>query len=119
MIPMRANASGMPTAQPTINPVLELEPELPEEELLLLLVLAVLAVGSGVGVTKTDLMMVWTPADPDEILVISDEKGVGVAEGAVVDTESANDAGALVGELPLPEPDARPVMDARLGCSEA
>jgi hypothetical protein len=116
---MRAIASGMPTARPTINPVLEPEPEpeLPEEELLL--VLAVLAVGSGVGVTKTDLMIVWTPADPEEILVISDEKGVGVAEGAVVDTESANDADALVGELPLPEPDARPVMVARLGCSEA
>jgi hypothetical protein len=117
MIPMSAIARGMPTAQPTISPVLELEPELPEEELLL--VLAVLAVGSGVGVTKTDLTMVWTPADPEETLVIAEEKGVGVAEEAVVDTESANDAGALVGELPLPEPEARPVMDARFGCSEA
>jgi hypothetical protein len=52
---MSASARGMPTAQPTINPVLE-EPELPEEELLF--VLAVLAVGSGVGVTSTDLIMV-------------------------------------------------------------
>jgi hypothetical protein len=114
---MRASARGIPTAHPTINPVLE-EPELPEEELLF--VLAVLTVGSGVGVTRTDLIMVWTPADPDETLVIADEKGVGVAEGEDEAGGGADDAGALVaGEVPLLEPLARPVMDARFGWFDA
>jgi hypothetical protein len=52
--------------------------------------------------------------------VIADEKGVGVAVGVAEGEDEAgggaDDAGALVaGEVPLPEPLARPVMDARFG----
>jgi hypothetical protein len=112
---MSASASGMPTAHPTIKPVLEPEPE-PESSEDELLTPAVFAVGSGVGVTRTDLTMVETPAGPEETLVTSEVIGdtdVGDAEEA----GGADDAGALVfvGESPLPDPLAKPVKDASVG----
>jgi hypothetical protein len=112
---MSASARGIPTAQPTIKPVLEPEPELPDDGSL---TPAVLAVGSGVGVgvTRTDLIMVEIPADPEETLVTSDTIG-DTEDGGADEAVSVAVVGASVfdGEFPLPEPLARPVKDASVG----
>jgi hypothetical protein len=106
----------MPTAQPTIRPVLEPEPELPAADGSF--TPAVLAVGSGVGVgvTKTDLMMVETPADPEDTLVTSETIG-DTDDGGAEEAVSVAVVGAFVsdGELALPEPLASPVKDASVG----
>jgi hypothetical protein len=63
-MPRSARASGIPTASPTIRPMLVLD--LPEGKVL---ELVVLAVGLGGGVEMIVFSMVTTPAGPDETLV--------------------------------------------------
>jgi hypothetical protein len=131
MIPIRASARGMPTAQPMIRPRFELglpsESPFPPPPALPLLEPAVAA-----GVTRTVFSMVTTPALPVERLVATELKGVVVTESgvAVFESESsvvegaAEDRCADVCDAEFPPPDdpplvARPVMVAMLGLVDA
>jgi hypothetical protein len=118
-MPRSARASGIPTASPTIRPMLLLDlPEGGEFEL------AVLAVGSGDGVVMMVFSTVTTPAGPDDTLVRTEVTGVAedtARVGVEAPDAGADDAGALVfeGELPLPEAVAKPVKDERVGALDA
>ena len=127
MIPIRASARGIPTAQPMIRPRFELDP-LSESPL----ALSLLEPAVAVGVTRTVFSMVTTPALPVERLVATELKGVVVTESgvAVFESESsvvegaAEDRCADVCDAEFPPPDdpplvARPVMVAMLGLVDA
>jgi hypothetical protein len=70
MIPRSARASGMPTAQPTIRPMLVPEPPFDEEPLL------VLPPAAADGVVTTVWVIVTKPAEPDETTWTSEVMGV-------------------------------------------
>jgi len=111
MIAPRARASGMPTAQPTITPIFDFEPEPPSVDAAAEFEL-VLAVGFTEGVIMSVLMTVETPPGPEETLVDSEVTGFAADVGAEDPGASVFDA-----ELPppLPEPEARPVLVASVG----
>ena len=129
MIPANARARGIPTAQPTMTPTLELEPLLDPEPPSA--VFAGLAAG-GVMVTSTVAVCI-PPVESEVILVFVDVKGFAevVIESAVavtalepaVEEAAFEDAGAdvLEPEPPPPEPPlvAMPVILARSGASDA
>lgn len=117
---MSARASGIPTASPTMRPILLVDLVVGE-----LFKSAVLALGSEDGVEMIVFSIVTTPAGPDERLVLTEVTGLGddtARDGdTAADGVAANDAGGLVfeGELPLSVPVARPVKDASVGAFEA
>lgn len=124
-IPIKARARGIPTAHPTMTPMLlDLPPELDGLALLLLAP----ALGSDVGVTTEVMKMVATPAEPEETLALTEVKGVGVAEtesavalGAREPAEDCAFEAVCEAEPPLPDPlpSAKPVMPEMVGTEEA
>lgn len=124
MIPISASPRGMPTAHPTIKPIL-LDPPPDCDE-------PPLSAPSGLadGVTRRVWLIVTTPAGPEEILVETEVKGLaeevtafGVALCAL---EPADDAAVVAAAaelpppLPLPAvPLAKPVMVEIVGTDEA
>lgn len=131
MIPIKASARGIPTAQPMIGP--RFEPGLlSESPFLPPPALPLLEPAVAAGVTRTVFSMVTTPALPVERLVATELKGVVVTESgvAVFESESsvvegaAEDRCADVCDAEFPPPDdpplvARPVMVAMLGLVDA
>lgn len=107
MIPTRATASGMPTAQPTITPRFELDLPVLEAEACVLAVPAASAEGFDDGVTVTVAMNVCTPAGPEETLTTSEVKGF--ADDAGAEVAAADEAGADVFDAELPLLLAEPV----------
>lgn len=96
-----------------------LEPP-PEESLL------AAAVGFDGGVITVVTMMVATPAVPEETLVPTEVKGVADSAVTLCERDPAvgcvlEEAGADVceGELPLPVPEAKPVMPEIVGTADA
>jgi hypothetical protein len=136
IIPARARARGIPTAQPTMTPSLELDPLLDPAP-----APAVLDGSVALGVKVTTTLTVRTPPVASEVmLVLVEVKGfavVGTESGVAVALEPAleaaleaaledpppDDAAAEVfdPEPPPPEPplDASPVILARFGASDA
>jgi hypothetical protein len=115
-MPRRARASGMPTAQPTMTPRLELEPLLDE---LVLPLLLVVETSVGGGVTRAVFSIVTTPADPDETICVTEVMGSGVLSERDDDGAGREDgSGVLEAWLPPPEV-AMPVIEESVGAESA
>ena len=116
-MPTRARARGMPTAQPTITPMFDLDLPPDCEEL------AAVAVGSAVGVMTEVLYTVLTPPASEVRLVSTDVNGAAEVPSAVAEREPAVeppfDPDVSEGELPLPVPLAKPVIDEIVGTLDA
>lgn len=113
-MPIKARATGIPTAQPTMTGTFDFSSG--GEEVLD-------TAGLGVNVETTVEVKVLTPLLPEDTLVATDVTGVGV--GVVVGFVSLDDepfedeSGALVEEGDLPSSDTNPVMLARFGALDA
>ena len=104
MIPARARASGIPTAHPTIIPILELDWAAGGDGVSLL----TFPVGDADGVVTTVNRRVTTPAVPEETLVCSEVTGLGVAD----DTAGLDEAALAVAEEGAADDDGLGVFEA-------